>query len=153
MKKKLLIALALVACVAAIIVGSVAGTLAYLRASVSVTNTFSYGKVAINLTEALTNEDGTYITDVNNRGYANKYMLMPGKSYHKDPIIHIGEESQAMYLFLKVDNGIAGLALTPEDLAKLAAENAGNSEYQLPKTIHEQLLAAGWKIYSDENGN
>ncbi len=151
MKKKLLLTISILVCAVALIIGSVAGTIAYLRVFVSVTNTFTFGKVAISMTETLVNDDGTPVTDNTNRGYANRYLLMPGKSYIKDPIIHVGEESQAMFLFLKVDNGISGLALTQEDLDKLAQDNAGDPEYEVPKTIHEQLLSNGWKVYATDD--
>lgn len=155
MKKKLLVTLSVIVCAVALIIGSVAGTLAYLRVYVSVTNTFTFGKVAISLDETDVDDHGIPVLNAQGektRDYANRYLLMPGKSYTKDPVIHVGEESQAMFLFLKVDNGIAGLALTQQDLDKLAAENVDNPGYEVPRTIHQQLLDAGWKVYADESG-
>ncbi len=139
MKKKVITTLALVFCAAALVIGSVAGTLAYLRVSVAVTNTFTYGKVAITMDEAAVTEKGVQIPDAA-RTVGNRYMLMPGTTYSKDPVIHIGAESQSMFLFLKVDNGIAGLALTDEEASALGC-----------KTIHDQLLDNGWEVYVDES--
>ncbi len=149
MKKKLLVALSFVVCVTALIVGSVAGTLAYLRVTAGVTNTFTYGTVTITMDEAQVDEDGKVVAG-GARVVGNRYKLMPGTTYTKDPIIHIGAESQEMFIFLKVDNGIAGLALTDEDKAKLAAINGAEN---VPQTIQEQLLANGWKIYKNREGH
>lgn len=141
MKKKLLITLALLVCAVALVVGSVAGTMAYLRSTAEVVNTFTYGKVAISMDETLIGEDGLEpATGVTQRTTGNRYKLMPGTTYVKDPQIHIGAESEEMYLFLKVDNGIRGLALNDVD-------DSGAAE----KTIHEQLVANGWNILPIEN--
>ena len=137
MKTKLLKTASLFVVAIAIVIGSVAGTLAYLRATASVTNTFAYGKVAITMDETKIDVDGkTALTGT--RGNGNQYLLMPGQSYVKDPIIHIGQDSQDMFIFLKVDNGIAGLALTEKEKEELGKN-----------TIHDQLLANGWKVYND----
>ena len=137
MKTKLLKTASLFVVAIAIVIGSVAGTLAYLRATASVTNTFAYGKVAITMDETKIDVDGkTALTGT--RGNGNQYLLMPGQSYVKDPIIHIGQDSQDMFIFLKVDNGIAGLAITEAEKEQLNED-----------TIHDQLLKNGWKVYND----
>ena len=140
MKKKVITTLALVFCAVALVIGSVAGTLAYLRVSASVTNIFTYGKVAITLDESAVDESG--VVQGTARVTGNRYKLMPGTTYTKDPIIHVDTASEDMFLFLKVDNGIAGLALTPEEAGQLGK-----------KTIHDQLLANGWKVYVNEAGD
>ena len=141
MKKKILTTLALVVCAVALVIGSVAGTLAYLRVSVYVTNTFTYGKVAITLDESAVDEYG-HKTQTGTRVIGNRYKLFPGTTYDKDPVIHVDPSTEDMFLFLKVDNGIAGLALTPEDASRLEC-----------KTIHQQLLDNGWKVYTNEAGD
>ena len=134
MKKKLLTILAVVVCAVALIVGSVAGTIAFLRDMAVVVNTFTYGDVGISMDESYIGEDGK--PDGTRTG-GNRYLLMPGTSYIKDPVIHVEADSQPMYLFLRVDNGIAGLALKDSEIT------------QEKQTIHQQLLSNGWKVYND----
>ncbi len=137
MKKKVLTTIAIVMSAVLLVVGSIAGTVAYLRSTAEVVNTFTYGKVAITMDETLIGADGLApATGNTQRVTGNRYKLMPGTTYVKDPVIHVGAESEDMYLFLKVDNGVAGLAVT--DPAKQDL------------TIHNQLLANGWKIYTTE---
>lgn len=121
MKKKLMTVLALVLVIAL----SVAGTYAYLTSQASVKNTFTVGNVAITMDE----------TDVDNstpdadRDVANAYKLIPGTTYTKDPIIHVAATSEQCYLFVKVENDIAGAETT----------EAG-------KTVAAQLAANGWSL-------
>lgn len=138
MKKKLILTLTLTLCAVALIVGSVAGTLAYLRATADVSNTFTYGQISITMDETQIDADGKTPLLNANRVVGNNYLLTPNTTYKKDPVIHIKAESQKMYLFVKIDNGIAGLAVENSDDQHL--------------TIHSQMLANGWKVYTGENG-
>ena len=123
-RKVLIIAL----CAVLLVSISVMGTMAYLTSKDSVTNTFTVGKVAINLDEADVKTDGTYEKDVNTRVEdGNAYHLLPGHTYIKDPIIHVDADSEACYLFVKVENGIK------------AIEAAGD-------TVASQMLDKGWKL-------
>ena len=140
MKKKLITIICIVLSAVLLVVGSIAGTMAYLRATAEVVNTFTYGKVAISMDETLIGEDGLTAADTTQRVTGNRYKLMPNTTYIKDPVIHIGAESEDMYLFIKVDNGIAGLALTEEE------------KTEEKKTIHDQLLENGWKVYTNDEG-
>lgn len=104
MKKTLTVLLALVLVIAM----SVAGTMAYLTSTDSVTNTFTVGKVAITLDEAKVDKYG--VADTNEpRVTGNEYMLIPGHEYVKDPIIHFQPKSEASWLFVKVENGIEAI--------------------------------------------
>ena len=96
MKKKLLMTLTITLCAVLLVVGSVAGTMAYLRATAEVTNTFTYGQVALTMDESQIGADGMTPVEPEQRVPGNRYMLMPGTTYKKDPIIHIGAESQAI---------------------------------------------------------
>lgn len=139
---------ALLLCAVLLIGASVAGTLAYLTAQTSVTNTFTVGSVKFDAENALdesdVNEYGEqlYVSKVDGadpvvkddenatdtlapRVNANEYKLIPGHFYTKDPQIHILKGSEDCYLFVKVDNGIA------------AIEDGTN-------TIAAQLDANGW---------
>ena len=118
-RKVLIIAL----CAVLLVSISVMGTMAYLTSQDEVTNTFTVGNVKITLDE----------TDVDDstkdaaRDQANAYKLLPGHSYIKDPTIHVDADSEACYLFVKVENGIK------------AIEAAGD-------TVASQMLDKGWKL-------
>lgn len=134
-KKKVILT---VLCAVLLVVGSVLGTMAYLTSqTATANNTFTVGNVAITLDEAAVNDDGTVKTDGNGepvaRVTANKYKLMPGHTYVKDPTIHVASGSEDCWLFVKVDNGISVI----ED----------NSS-----TIASQMAANGWTVI-DNNKN
>lgn len=133
MKKTLTVLLALVLVIAM----SVAGTMAYLTSTDTVTNTFTVGKVAITLDELDTDND-TNTSDnvqVGNtvRDKANAYKLIPGVTYTKDPTVHVTAGSEDCYLFVKVVNGIKDY------------EAAGAT------TIAAQM-EANWKVVDANNG-
>ena len=118
--KTLLLAL----CAVLLVVGSVMGTMAYLTSQDAVTNTFTVGSVAITLDETDVNTAG--VKDGETRVDANTYKLMPGHSYTKDPIVHVDEDSEDSWLFVKVENEIAAI----EDAT----------------TIADQMTAKGWTL-------
>jgi len=126
--KKALVALV---CAVALVTATFLGTMAYFTDNDSVTNTFTVGKVGITLDEAKVNEDGTYVTDKTNRIQENKYHLIPGMTYIKDPTIHVDADSEDCYLFVKIENKIADIEIKGE-------ENKS-------KTIAGQMETLGWK--------
>lgn len=101
--KKALLALL---CVLMIVAASVFGTLAYLTDADVNTNTFTVGNVQIKLDEAKVNDNGTYVTDHNNRVKENKYHLLPNHTYYKDPTVTILKGSEETYVraLVKVEN-------------------------------------------------
>lgn len=103
---------------------SVAGTLAYLTSSDSVKNTFTVGKVAITLDEAPVDANGQETTGA--RVKTNEYKLMPGHEYDKDPTVHFKAGSEASYLFVKVENNIAGAESTEEGYKNIATQITEN---------------------------
>lgn len=103
--KKTSKALLLALCAVLLVTASVLGTMAYLTSTATVKNTFTVGNVAITMDEKDT-DDSTKDAD---RDTANNYKLMPGLTYTKDPTIHVGAGSEDCYLFVKVENGIAGI--------------------------------------------
>lgn len=114
---------------------AVGGTLAWLTSfTETVTNTFTVGNVAITLDEddydnSTSSEDGA-------RDIANTYKLMPGSEYAKDPTVHVANTSEAAYIYVAVDNGIAGIEVAPGE----------------DKTIAEQMEDNGWvKLMDGEN--
>lgn len=119
--KKVLLAL----CAVLLVAATVFGTLAYLTSTDEVINTFTVGKVEITLDEAPVNENGQATTGA--RVQANEYKLIPGRTYAKDPTVHVAEGSETCYVFVKVENGIADI----EDI-----------NY----TIADQLRDNGWEL-------
>ena len=91
---------------------SVSATLAYLYAkTATVRNTFSVGNVEITLDEAhvdpygnFLDESGNVVADIANanRVVANQYKLMDGKTYSKDPTVHVSKYSEESYIFVEV---------------------------------------------------
>lgn len=134
--------LALLGCAVLLVVGSVAGTMAYLTSTKEVKNTFTIGKVTIELDEARVNTDGkpldangTEVTlDKAARVTANTYRLMPGKTYTKDPTIKVDSGSEDCYLFVKIVNGIANYETKESN-----------------KTILTQMKELGWKSVAGES--
>lgn len=126
MKKKLMTVLALVLVIAL----SVAGTYAYLTSTAKVENTFTVGSVAITMDEAKVDAYGDEV-DPAERTDKNTYKLIPGHTYTKDPTIHFAAGSEASWLFVKVENGIANI------------EAAGDT------TIKAQLAKNGWTQLSE----
>lgn len=101
-------ALVLSLCAVLLVAVSVFTTVAFLKSSDSVNNTFTVGKVAIILDEAKVNEYGVADTAAD-RVEANTYKLIPGHRYTKDPTVHFAADSEASYLFVKVENGLADI--------------------------------------------
>ena len=115
-------ALALALCAVLLVVSTVFVTMAYLTSEDSVTNTFTVGKVTITLDEA--DVDLMGVKDGDTRVKANEYKLIPGHTYIKDPTIHVADDSEECWLFVKVENGLSAIeANTSEDLS-IAAQMA-----------------------------
>ena len=109
-KRKALLLWASVVILAAV---SVFGTLAYFTDSEAVVNTFTVGSVGITMDEAKVDELGVPQGDTRWVPTAEdpmqEYHLIPGYTYTKDPTIYVSKNSSDCYLFVKVENGLAGL--------------------------------------------
>ena len=151
--RKLHKALLLTCCALALVAISVGATLAYLTDSEAVTNVFTVGKVVISLDEAKTNEAGEPLNAAGqvvelasaerisgnrsaNEQYTNTYHLIPGETYTKDPTVHVDTDSEACWLFVKVEN-----ALEPIEAEAAYTNDAGDSA---TGTIAEQMVAFSW---------
>lgn len=115
---------------------AVAGTVAYLTSTPdSIENTFKVGKVNITLDEHLVGADGKIpttnaaLTDDTHRG--NLYTIVPGKTYDKDPTVHVLKGSEECFVFVKVENGIASYEVTGTDANTIAKQIADNGWTQL----------------------
>ncbi len=131
--KKMYKAMLLVLCAILLVAGSVMGTLAYLQMQTGVVeNTFTVGNVAITLDEAKVDEYGAQVgtdritaaTTATGAAVGNKYKLIPGHTYKKDPTVTVKANSEACYVFVKVVNGIEGI--------------------EADTTIYNQIIANNW---------
>lgn len=120
---------------------AVGGTVAYLTSTDSVTNTFTVGKVEITLDEAKVDEYGNPVDASGNkvstvadapRVDANTYKLIPGHEYTKDPTVHFAADSEASYLFVKIEDGLAAI--------------------EAATTIADQITANGWTALTGMTG-
>lgn len=98
-------ALVLAACAIMLVCATIAGTLAYLTSKAEVKNTFTVGNVSITMDETNVDKKG----DEPERDTQNTYKLLPGQSYTKDPQIHVGDDSEECWLFVKVENNITAV--------------------------------------------
>ena len=103
--KKAKNALLLALCAVLLVGATIAGTLAFLTDTDEVKNTFTVGKIDITLDEAKVDEYGAEIADAD-RVTENEYKLIPGKTYVKDPEIHVSANSEDSYLFVKITSNI-----------------------------------------------
>lgn len=137
------------ACAVLLVSLSVGATLAYLTSTTApVTNTFTVGKVKIDLDEAPVDLYGKVTSDkAEDRVKANEYKLLPGHEYAKDPTVHIDPKSEECYVFVTVENGIAAIETTVEadTIAAQMAENWNNVEgnvwvYKTTATASQDLV-------------
>lgn len=132
-KKALLLAL----CAVLLVAATVMGTMAYLTAKATVTNTFTMGNVAMTMDEAKVNVNGEPVDEDGKavdlkdarRVIENTYKLMPGHAYTKDPTVHVAANSENSWIFVKVDNQISAFESKATDYVNIAA----------------QIEAKGWK--------
>lgn len=101
MNKKLRRILLTVCSAALLVCVTVGATVAYLKDTDQVVNTFSVGNVDIKLDEAKANLDGTLV-DGAARVQANDYKLLPGHTYNKDPMVTVLKGSESSYVKMTV---------------------------------------------------
>ena len=105
MKKKSLALMMAVMLLFGVVVG---GTVAWLSAtSLEVKNTFTVGNIEILLNEKdidgdSDETDNVTVNDVT-RDRANKYKLIPGSSYEKDPKVTVKANSEDCWVFVKIE--------------------------------------------------
>lgn len=93
--------LLMAACAVLLVCISVGATVAYLTSTDEVKNTFTVGKVAIKLDEAKANPDGSLVANAA-RVKENKYKLLPGHTYNKDPMVTVLSGSEPAYIKMTV---------------------------------------------------
>lgn len=87
-------ALLLTLCALLLVVATVVGTLAYFTDTDSAVNTFTVGKVGIDLNETDVDKD--------QNTKANAYHLLPGMKYVKDPAVTMDADSEESYVRMLV---------------------------------------------------
>ena len=137
MKKFALIAV----CAALLVCVTISATVAYLTSTAKVENTFTVGKVAITLDEAKVTAAGVPVEGAA-RVTANKYHLLPGNQYVKDPIVHVDANSESCIVFVKVENGIKNIE---------APTTTVNGQV-IYKSIEDQMAGYGWHALPDHPG-
>jgi len=93
--------LLILTCMCLIVATTVMATMAYLADEDTVVNTFTVGNVDLKLDEAAVNLDGTEIAGAD-RVQGNKYHLLPGKTYTKDPTVTVLKNSEECYVRMLV---------------------------------------------------
>ncbi len=132
MKSKLFRSLLLITAAIALVVSTVFATMAYMTRQATITNTFTVGKITLELRESPVDSNGQKLTEntTDSEGLkismANKYHLIPGQTYDKDPTVYVMANSEACYLYARVKNGVK------------AIEDSN-------KSIPSQMEAKGWK--------
>ena len=139
MKKALLLAL----CAVLLVAASVAGTLPYLTAQDSVSNTYTVGKVEIELKEydmdVETGKKKENATVANAVDGLQDIKLVPGRVIQKNPFITVGEESEPCWLFVKIENGL-GEAVTVNGMADWNAVDDKSGYYMYKDKVEANAV-------------
>ena len=128
MKRKIL---AITLCVAMLAIVLVSGTMAYFTDTQAKTNTFTMGKVDIELSEP------TYTP-----GTDGKLKVFPGQTYTKDPTITVASDSEDCYL-------VATVTISQrENLHKLYANDTTGVKQALSLAGNGGLVSGGIAAYN-----
>lgn len=136
-------ALLLVLCAVLLVTASGLGTMAYLTDDDSATNTFTVGSVGLTLDETDVDNDTNKADNVTVNGVvrdkANKYHLLPGHTYTKDPTVTVDKNSEDAYVRMIVN-------VERIDQLKAALPDDGNTAkyYAADGTFLLQMLCNGW---------
>lgn len=134
--------------------GAVGGTVAWLISKTdTVVNTFTYGDIDLKLEETLTDEDGNPVDEEGNpieegeepikTTEGNKYAMIPGEDYLKDPTVTVLAGNEACWLFVKLEEN-DGVNKDAE------GEEIATNEFNDYLTY---TVADGWTPLLDESGN
>ena len=94
--------IALILAVMLLVGGVVGGTVAWLvDESNEVVNTFTYGDINIKLDETTPDENGKATEERTTEG--NEYEMVPGRKLLKDPVVTVRGDSEACWLFVKIE--------------------------------------------------
>lgn len=96
-------ALLMTMCAIMLVGASVFGTIAFLTDTATVENTFTVGSVGLTLNEAKTDAEGVAVDPAERTEEGNKYHLLPGHTYVKDPMVTIDADSDKAYVRMMVE--------------------------------------------------
>lgn len=130
-QKKLRKLLTLVSCAVLLVCVTVVGTVAYLTAKETVTNTFVVGNIQMKLDEADVDNSSTDKDRDQNNTYNH---IKPNDVLEKDPIVWLQKNSEKAYVFIQVTNEIAGLEVVNDSTKP---------------TIATQITTNGWTKLND----
>lgn len=149
--------LLLLACAVLLVCLSVGATLAYLTSTTDVVeNTFSVGNtefhdpegaIAGGLDETKVDVFGERDDNATTRVTENEYKIMPNHEYTKDPVVHIGDESEPVWVFVRVQNPITAIEADVTDFDSEILNEDGTEGWTMDinGTIHEQMVnMEGW---------
>lgn len=150
--------LALLLCAVLLVGASVAGTLAYLTSQDSATNTFTVGKVEIDLKEYQVDAQTGIKTKEEVDGLQD-LELVPGREIQKNPFIKVSADSETCWLFVKIENNL-GDAVTINGLTGWTAVDNHPGYYQYSATVDagatvpvfESITVSNTADYADLNG-
>lgn len=134
---------------AALMVTTVFGTVAYFQDIDSQANTFTVGRVQIELDESDVKADGTYEHNddgsLKARVKKNEYHLIPGQTYTKDPVVHVKEDSANAYVRMlvhvkRIDQLRAALPKTDKNDKPIQE----HEKYYADDLFLIQMLCNGW---------
>ena len=132
--------LSLLLCAVLLVAASVAGTLAYLTDNETTTNTFTVGKVDIELQEyevdPQTGEKKANATTVDG---LTDLELVPGRTIEKNPFITVASDSENCWLFVKIENNL-GNAVTITGMEDWTAVEGHDGYF-----MYKETVAAGAK--------
>lgn len=126
MKSKITKILCLVMGAILLVTGSVAVTLAYLQDKTqTVTNTMTVGKIDIKLDEGVVDLYGKFTSGRTEEG--NKYKLIPGQEYNKDPKITVLKGSEPCYVFfgISIDTKVSNVLDTSKNVIATQLKSNG----------------------------
>ncbi len=148
-------ALLLTLCAVLLVAATVFTTVAYLKSTDEVVNTFTVGKVKITLDEAEVTSDGTPVEGAD-RVKSNEYHLLPGHTYTKDPTVTVEKGSDESYIRMKVTFNQANALLSGNilvdagDYTEDEANDLKNARKIAPMSLFLRDYGANWSLTPDE---
>lgn len=134
--------LLLLACAVLLVSLSVGATLAYLTSTTGVVeNTFTVGKVKIELDEADVDQYGEPQAGAA-RVQKNEYKLVPAHTYVKDPTVYVLADSEPCYVYVEVINNIKAIEADADD--KVENDPDTDIDESAYYTIAAQMEQLGW---------
>lgn len=148
-------ALLLTLCAVLLVAATVFTTVAYLKSTDEVVNTFTVGKVKITLDEANVTSDGTPVEGAD-RVKSNGYHLLPGHTYTKDPTVTVKKGSDKSYIRMKVTFNQANALLSKNilidagDYTEDEAAELKNARKIAPISVFLGGYSEAWSLTPDD---